>query len=148
MEISRNIAKKDSDTYLPSLICMYTFMFCTNVLGFVCFDYKNCSVHDNNRALLHNWGNFSEVVILFSSNGPFDPTTDLLIDRIISPKRVQNNQWYFVTKIVLTYCEKKLLGVIEKNFRNSRLKAENLQDFEITRTIDSNSKIFSNRMLF
>ena len=32
-------------------ICTYTYMFCTNVLGFVCFDYKNCSVHDNNWAL-------------------------------------------------------------------------------------------------
>ena len=33
--------------------------------------------------------------------------------------------WYFVTKIVLTYCEKKIVLVIEKNFWNSRLKAEN-----------------------
>ena len=38
-------------------------------------------------------------------------------------------QWYFVTKIVLTYCEKKIVLVIEKNFWNSRLKAENLQNF-------------------
>ena len=46
-----------------------------------------------------------------------------------------NVMWYFVTKIVLTYCEKKLL-VLEKNFWNSRLKAKNLQKlFEITRTI-------------
>ena len=26
------------------------------------------------------------------------------------------NKWYFVTKIVLTYCEKKKFLVIEKNF--------------------------------
>ena len=38
-------------------------------------------------------------------------------------------QYYFVTKIVLTYCEKKNVLVIEKNFWNSRLKAENLQNF-------------------
>ena len=28
----------------------------------------------------------------------------------------QNKKWYFVTKIVLTYCEKKIVLVIEKNF--------------------------------
>ena len=38
-----------------------------------------------------------------------------------------SRKWYFVTKIVLTYYEKKLF-VIEKNFWNSRLKAENLQN--------------------
>ena len=38
-------------------------------------------------------------------------------------------QWYFVTKIVLAYCEKKCSIVREKNFWNSRLKAENLQNF-------------------
>ena len=35
--------------------------------------------------------------------------------------------WYFVTKIVLTYCEKTM--AIKKNFWNLRLKAENLQTF-------------------
>ena len=49
-------------------------------------------------------------------------------------------KWYFVTKIVLTYCEKKIVLAIEKNFWNSRLKAENLQNFEITTTIYSNSE--------
>ena len=34
----------------------------------------------------------------------------------------------------------KIVLVIEKNFWNSRLKAENLQIFEITRTIYSNSE--------
>ena len=38
-------------------------------------------------------------------------------------------KWYFVTKIVLTYCEKKIVLVIKKNFGNSRLKAENLKFF-------------------
>ena len=32
-------------------------------------------------------------------------------------------QGYFVTKIGLTYCEKKIVLVIEKNFWKSRLKA-------------------------
>ena len=46
-------------------------------------------------------------------------------------------EWYFVTKIVLTYCEIKLFY-----FWNSRLKVENLQKktFEITWTIYSNCK--------
>ena len=35
-------------------------------------------------------------------------------------------KWYFVSKIVLTYCEKKNILVIKKNFWNSRLQAENL----------------------
>ena len=34
----------------------------------------------------------------------------------------------FVTKIVLTYCERKLFHWSRKNFWNSRLKAENLQN--------------------
>ena len=29
---------------------------------------------------------------------------------------IMGNNWYFVTKIVLTYCEKKIVLVIEKNF--------------------------------
>ena len=40
--------------------------------------------------------------------------------------------WYFVFKIVLTYCEKQIVLAIEKNVSNLRLKAEN---FLITRTI-------------
>ena len=40
-------------------------------------------------------------------------------------------QWYFVNKIVLTYCEKKKnVLVIQKIFWNSRLKAENLRSLE------------------
>ena len=36
---------------------------------------------------------------------------------------------YFVTKIVLTYCEKKIVLVIEKIFWKWRLKIKNLQNF-------------------
>ena len=39
-----------------------------------------------------------------------------------------------------TYCEKKIVLVIEKNIWNSKLKAKNLQNFEITKTIYSNSE--------
>ena len=49
-------------------------------------------------------------------------------------------KWYFVTKIVLTYCEKIVL-VIEKNFWNSKLKAENLKKlWDHYRTICSNNE--------
>ena len=39
-----------------------------------------------------------------------------------------DSNWYFVFKIILTYCEKKNV-MIEKNFWNWRLKADNLQTF-------------------
>ena len=39
---------------------------------------------------------------------------------------VDKDNWYFVTKIVLTYCEKKMFWWSKKKL-NSRLKAENLQ---------------------
>ena len=38
-------------------------------------------------------------------------------------------KWYFVSKIGLTYCEKKMFPLIEKNFWNSKLKAENFKMF-------------------
>ena len=38
----------------------------------------------------------------------------------------KKEKWYFVTKIVLTYCEEKIVLVIDKKILNSRLKAENL----------------------
>ena len=38
----------------------------------------------------------------------------------------EEKQGYFATKIVLTYCEKKIVQLIEKNFGNLRLKSENL----------------------
>ena len=43
---------------------------------------------------------------------------------LLSNPEFIRKQWYFVTKIVLTYCEKKNALVIEKNFWNSRLKLE------------------------
>ena len=52
---------------------------------------------------------------------------------------VQFKNWYFVPKIVLTYCEEKNVQVIKKNFWNSRLKRI-CKHFVITRTIYSNSE--------
>ena len=40
-----------------------------------------------------------------------------------------NYNWYFVTKIVLTHCEKSNVLVIEKNFWNSQPTASNLRIF-------------------
>ena len=48
---------------------------------------------------------------------------------ISAPYNFTIKKWYFVTKIVLTNCEKKIVVVIEKKLWNSRLKAENLQNF-------------------
>ena len=74
------------------------------------------------------------------------------VSRIILPIRPKCYKCYFVTKIVLTYCEKKIVPVIEKNFWNSRLKAENLQNFwDHWNNLFKQWKfrtIFGNRMLF
>ena len=41
---------------------------------------------------------------------------------------LDGKKWYFVFEIVLTYCEKKSVLVIEKNFRRFDAEAENLQN--------------------
>ena len=41
---------------------------------------------------------------------------------------IETEYWYFVTKIDLTYCEKKLFYWSRKTW-NSRLKAKKLQNF-------------------
>ena len=53
---------------------------------------------------------------------------------------MSDRNWYFLTKIVPTYCEKKCSSVREETFEKSRLKAENLQKFDITKTIYLNSE--------
>ena len=59
-------------------------------------------------------------------------TINIIIGMFVFPVEY----WHFVSKIILTCCEKKIVLVIQKNFWNSRLKAENLQKFFwITRTI-------------
>ena len=49
-------------------------------------------------------------------------------------------KWYFVTKIVLTYCEKKCSSDGEKLFKFEAEGREFAKIFEITRTIYSNSE--------
>ena len=48
---------------------------------------------------------------------------------LFSWKQITSLKWYFATKIVLTYCEKNLFYWLRKNIWNSRLKAENFQNF-------------------
>ena len=73
----------------------------------------------------------------------------IMIVILITPYR---NGILLPTKIVLTYCEKKIVLVIEKIFWNSRLKAENLQKFwDLWNNLFKQWKvrtIFGNRMLF
>jgi hypothetical protein len=49
-------------------------------------------------------------------------------------------QWYFVTKIVFTYCEKKMFYWSRKTFEIRGWRPRICKIFEITRTIFSNSE--------
>ena len=53
-------------------------------------------------------------------------------------KRLQSNKWYFVTKIVLTYCEKKLFKWSRKTFEIRGWRLRVFKIFEITWTIYTN----------
>ena len=53
---------------------------------------------------------------------------------------LMNKEWYFVTKIVLTYCEKKLFSWSRKTFEIRGWWPRICKKFEITRTIYSNSE--------
>ena len=55
---------------------------------------------------------------------------------------VKSNQkkWYFVTKIVLTYCEKKMFEWLRKTFEIRGWRPRICKIFEIVRTIYSNSE--------
>ena len=65
---------------------------------------------------------------------------------ILLPGRLLNLRgvlwkWYFVTKIVLTYCERKIVLVIKKkNFEIRGWRPRICKNFEITRTICLNSE--------
>ena len=48
--------------------------------------------------------------------------------------------WYFVSKIVLTYCEKKMFKWLRKTFEIPSWRPRICKIFEITRTIYSNSE--------
>ena len=88
---------------------------------------SNIEIYRPCRNNISHW-KWAQIFILFVDAG----------DSFLFPRFLKNN-WYFVTKIVLTYCEKNCSSDREKNFWNLRLKAEYLQ-FEITRTIYSNSE--------
>ena len=49
-------------------------------------------------------------------------------------------KWYFVAKIVLTYCEKKMFEWSRKTFESRGWKPRICKSFEITRTICSKSE--------
>ena len=52
----------------------------------------------------------------------------------------QRQKWHFVTKIVLTYCEKKLFWWSRKTFEIRGQRPNICKNFEITKTICSNSQ--------
>ena len=58
----------------------------------------------------------------------FQPNSDLFLVILFFLNFI-NDFCYFDSQIVLTFCEKKNVLVIKKNFWNSRLKAENLKFF-------------------
>ena len=53
---------------------------------------------------------------------------------------LQNKEWYFVTKIGLTYCEKELFYWSRKTFEIQGWRPRICKFFEITRTIYSSSE--------
>ena len=55
--------------------------------------------------------------------------------------------WYFVTKIVLTYCEKKMFYLSRKPFEIRGWRLRICKNFEIIRTIYSNSAQWSSLVL-
>ena len=63
---------------------------------------------------------------------------------LLSNTLLYKDRWYVLCSMYYIFCFQncweKIALVIEKNFWNSRMKAENLQNFEITRTIYSNSE--------
>ena len=65
-------------------------------------------------------------------------TADLTL--LPSDMSVQFSQWYFVTKIVLTYCEKKLFFWFRKSFEIWGWRPRICKIVEITWTIYSNSE--------
>ena len=56
-----------------------------------------------------------------------------------SPKIARRHNWYFVTKIVLTYCEKKIVFSYRKKLEIRGWRPRICKNFEITRAIYSNT---------
>ena len=73
-----------------------------------------------------------------STHGTHSNTT--LVKWKWSTSLASGNEWYFVTKIVLNYCEKKLFQWFRKTFEIQSWRPRICKIFEIIRTIHSNSK--------
>ena len=73
-----------------------------------------------------------------STHGTHSNTT--LVKWKWSTSLASGNEWYFVTKIVLNYCEKKLFQWFRKTFEIQSWRPRICKIFEIIRTIYSNSK--------
>ena len=71
---------------------------------------------------------FRQIYVAFSKNLNLNKYMFQIPNYTYLIKFEKCSSWYFVTKIVQANCENIFL-VIEKNFFNSRLKAENLQNF-------------------
>ena len=67
-------------------------------------------------------------------------TVQTYVRRRKNKTRPFQEKWYFVTKIVLTYCEKKLFSWSRKTFDIRGRRPRICKIFEITRTIYSNSE--------
>ena len=85
--------------------------------------------------LMKEWTNLANFCWFSTSSLKFCKIFDS-ITRIFLSHSSRSEQWYFVTKIVLTNCEKKLFWWSRK--RNSGWRQIICKLFEITRTIDSN----------
>ena len=113
------IGKVDTNGTFAYCICSGNLCNDKNVFSTKC--YSTASVNEKSRTLysiskLHDQNFFNEKNIIAC------PTN-------ISQCYRYGKYWYFVSKIVLTYCEKKNVVVIKKIFCNSRLRAENFQNF-------------------
>ena len=91
-----------------------------------CHVFGHCSIYYRIEFPLDTW------FFIFIGLKPIELNPNL--------KSINHNslKLYFVSKIVLTYCEKKIVLVIKKNVWDSRLRI--WKKFQITRTVCLNSE--------
>ena len=80
------------------------------------------------------WDNFSTLSKIETAKNYHFQIFAIKICKILQTK------WYFDTKIVLTYCEKKLFLWSRKTFKIRDWSPRICKNFEITRTVYSNSE--------
>ena len=92
-------------------------------------DWKNCGVNfQNSRNLKHE--SYCKTVWLSDSFSKVSVALLwILLAKRESFRMLFLAKWYFFTKIVMTYSEKKTVLAIVKNFLNSKLMAKHLQKF-------------------